>query len=54
MVRMVFHSFCFACFLVGSVIFLFILKFYAASLCSNGWLAVKCIAVSVCLSVGFL
>jgi len=47
-----FHSCCFACSVIGSVIILFMYKLYAASLCSNGWLDVKCILVSV--SVGFL
>ena len=52
MARMIFHSCCFVSSVIGSVIILFMLKLYAASLCSNGWLDVKCIVVSVC--VGFL
>jgi len=47
-----FNSCYFACFVVGSVVILFMEKLYAASVCSNGWLNVKCIVVSVC--VGFL
>ena len=52
MMKTMFHYCCFACFVIGNVIILFMLKLYAASMCSNGWLNVKCIIVCVC--VGFL
>ena len=52
MVQTVFHSCCFACSVTGVGNILSTQKLYAASLCSNGWLDVKCIVVSVC--VGFL
>ena len=50
MVQMVFQSCCLACSVIGVDSILLMQKLYAASLCSNGWLDVKCIVVSVCLS----
>ena len=47
--RIVFHSCCFACSVIGSVIILFMWKLYAAGLCPNRLLDVKCIVVSVCV-----
>jgi hypothetical protein len=51
MVSIMFRSSCFAYSLIGSVIILFMWKLYAANLCSNGWLDVKCIVASVCLVI---
>jgi len=42
-----FHSSCFAFSVISSIIILFMWKVYTASLCSNGWLDVKCIVASV-------
>jgi hypothetical protein len=47
LVRTMFHSCCFACSVIGSIIILFMWKMYTASLCSDGWLDVKCIIVSL-------
>jgi hypothetical protein len=47
MVSIMFHSCCFACSVIGSVIILFMWKVYAARLCSDGYLDLKCIVVPV-------
>ena len=47
--RIMFHSCCFACSVIGSVIILFMWKLYVAGLCPNRLLDVKCIVVSVCV-----
>ena len=46
-VSMVFHSHCLSCSVISSVNILFILKMRAARFCSNGWLEVKSIVMSV-------
>jgi hypothetical protein len=52
MVQMVFHSCCLAWSVISVENILFMYNLCAASLCSNGWLDVKCMVVSIC--VGFL
>ena len=46
MVRIVFQFCCLACTVTGFVSILFMKKLHTASLCSNGWLDVKSIAVN--------
>ena len=43
MVQIVFHPCCLACSVISVDSILFMQKLYAVSLCSNGWLYVKCI-----------